>query len=84
MIEYYSARANPYYLIYVSKLNWLYQKYFVNAAGKTKESGNVLSESVKSDKHIEILKNFDFDEGVNISKSATLHPIPKSVKNFSH
>lgn len=31
MIEYYSARANPYYLIYVSKLNWLYQKYFMNS-----------------------------------------------------
>ena len=44
MIEYYSARANPYYLIYVSKLNWLYQKYFVkNAVGKNKESGNTFN-----------------------------------------
>jgi len=43
MIEYYSARANPYYLIYVSKLNWLYQKYFVNAVGKGKEDGKSLN-----------------------------------------
>ncbi len=28
IIEYYSARANPYYLIYVNKLNYLYLKYF--------------------------------------------------------
>ncbi len=36
MIEYYSARANPYYLIYVNKLNLLYLKYFVSE--KTKET----------------------------------------------
>lgn len=29
IIEYYSARANPYYLIYVNKLNGLYLKYFL-------------------------------------------------------
>ena len=28
IIEYYSARANPYYLVYVNKLNYLYLKYF--------------------------------------------------------
>ena len=27
IIEYYSARANPYYLVYVNKLNYLYLKY---------------------------------------------------------
>lgn len=43
MIEYYSARANPYYLIYVSKLNWLYQKYFINSEAKPKESGHTLN-----------------------------------------
>jgi hypothetical protein len=34
MIEYYSARANPYYLIYVNKLNLLYQTYFVEQKDK--------------------------------------------------
>ena len=34
MIEYYSARANPYYLIYVNKLNLLYQTYFVEQNDK--------------------------------------------------
>jgi hypothetical protein len=38
MIEYYSARANPYYLIYVNKLNWLYQKYFYENKSKGSES----------------------------------------------
>ena len=30
MIEYYSARANPYYLIYVNKLNNIYHKYYIS------------------------------------------------------
>ena len=28
LIDYYSARANPYYLIFVNKLNALYLKYY--------------------------------------------------------
>lgn len=29
MIEFYSARANPYYLIFVNKLNNIYQRYYL-------------------------------------------------------
>jgi hypothetical protein len=32
LIEFYSARANPYYLIFVNKLNHVYHKYFLPAA----------------------------------------------------
>lgn len=32
LIEFYSARANPYYLIFVNKLNQVYHKYFLPAA----------------------------------------------------
>lgn len=28
LIEYYSARASPYYLVYVNKLNNLYRKVY--------------------------------------------------------
>jgi hypothetical protein len=31
IIEYYSARANPYYLIFVNKLNTIYHKYYITA-----------------------------------------------------
>jgi len=38
LIEYYSARANPYYLIYVNKLNNLYAKYYLNISKQTHSS----------------------------------------------
>lgn len=34
LIEYYSARANPYYLIYVHKLNSLYSKYYPKSSSR--------------------------------------------------
>lgn len=49
MIEYYSARANPYYLIYVNKLNLLYQNYFVDQKGKDVKRKSSYDDGMDSD-----------------------------------
>jgi hypothetical protein len=36
LIDYYSARANPYYLIFVNKLNALYVKYYSSPTNQNK------------------------------------------------
>jgi hypothetical protein len=44
LIEHYSARTNPYYLIYVNKLNNLYAKYFVRGQPEGSRSGSEKSQ----------------------------------------
>lgn len=35
IIEHYSSRANPYYLIFVNKLNHIYHKYYITTTSKS-------------------------------------------------
>ena len=42
IIEYYSAHANPYYLIFVNKLNNVYQHYYIPSNPKKEPAPNDL------------------------------------------